>query len=107
MHQNSQNRTAQQELNKLRGELSQHTANVEQADEQAEDLKGLLQQFTKDSRDIKSFIQKLEAENANLRQQLGLTGGDAGAGDDVGTELPATADEDVSPGADRAEESAA
>jgi len=54
-----------------------------------------------------SFIQKLEAENANLRQQAGLTGGDAGAGDEVGTELPATADEDSNPGADRAEESAA
>jgi hypothetical protein len=32
----------------------------------------LLQQFTKDSRDMMTCIQKLEAENANLRQQLGL-----------------------------------
>lgn len=42
-HLRAANDLLQQEMNKLRGELSQHTTNVEQADEQAEDLKALLQ----------------------------------------------------------------
>ncbi len=72
-HLRATNDLLQQELDKLRGELSQQSADGANADEQAEDLKGLLQQFTKDSRDMMACIQKLEAENANLRQQLGLS----------------------------------
>ena len=71
-HLRAANDLLQQELDTARGELSQHSAEGEEAEEQAEDLKGLLQQFTKDSRDMMMCIQKLEAENANLRQQLGL-----------------------------------
>ncbi len=39
--------------------------------ERAEELKTLLQQFTKDSREMMACIQSLEAENAQLREQLG------------------------------------
>ena len=71
-HLRATNELLQQENDKLRGQLSQQSADGADADEQAEDLKALLQQFTKDSRDMMACIQKLEAENANLRQQLGL-----------------------------------
>lgn len=40
--------------------------------QQTDDLKMLLQQFTSDSRDMMACIQKMETENAVLRQKLGL-----------------------------------
>lgn len=39
--------------------------------ERTEELKTLLQQFTRDSREMMACIQTLEAENAQLREQLG------------------------------------
>ncbi len=41
--------------------------------EQPEELKLLLQQFTRDSREMMACIQKLEKENQALREQLGIT----------------------------------
>jgi hypothetical protein len=69
-HLRATNELLQQEVEQLRQDLE--AASGEDTNEQAEDLKGLLQQFTKDSRDMMACISKLEAENANLRQQLGL-----------------------------------
>ena len=39
--------------------------------ERTEELKTLLQQFTRDSREMMACIQTLEAENAQLRELLG------------------------------------
>ena len=69
-HVRAANELLQQEIDKLRDELSQQQASGEDAQEQENDLKSLLQQFTKDSRDMMACIQKLETENAQLRQQL-------------------------------------
>jgi hypothetical protein len=41
--------------------------------ERTEELKSLLQQFTKDSREMMACIQTLETENALLKEQLGET----------------------------------
>ena len=51
------------------------------SEDQSEDLKNLLQQFTKDSREMMACIQSLEKENASLREQLGLDDNDAPAAD--------------------------
>ena len=66
------NELLQQELDRFKEELASRDASSGDAEEQAEDLKGLLQQFTKDSRDMMECIQKLEAENKVLRDKLGL-----------------------------------
>ncbi len=42
-----------------------------QSTEHAEELKALLQQFTRDSREMMACIQTLESENAELRELLG------------------------------------
>jgi len=65
------NELLQKELDQTRTQLESKLASGEEAEEQAEDLKTLLQQFTKDSRDMMACIQQLETENAALRQQLG------------------------------------
>ena len=41
-------------------------------DDRTEELKQLLQQFTRDSREMMACIQSLETENAELRTRLGL-----------------------------------
>jgi hypothetical protein len=41
-------------------------------EDEPEELKALLQQFTRDSREMMACIQALEKENAELRAQLGL-----------------------------------
>ncbi|MCB1685532.1 MAG: hypothetical protein R3E82_07170 [Pseudomonadales bacterium] len=65
------NELLQKELEQTRAQLESKLASGEAAEEQAEDLKTLLQQFTKDSRDMMACIQQLETENATLRQQTG------------------------------------
>jgi len=62
----------QKELDRLNDELANRDAASDDTEEQAEDLKGLLQQFTKDSRDMMECIGKLESENKILRDKLGL-----------------------------------
>jgi CHASE3 domain sensor protein len=60
----------EKELDVLKRTLDANHATNEESAEQAEDLKALLQQFTKDSRDMMECIQNLEAENKTLREQL-------------------------------------
>lgn len=72
------NELLQKELDQTRTLLETKLASGEEAEEQAEDLKTLLQQFTKDSRDMMACIQQLETENASLRQQLGDAPGQPG-----------------------------
>ena len=68
----------EKELDILKATLDTTQASNDESAEQAEDLKALLQQFTKDSRDMMECIQNLEAENKALRDQLSATetGGD-------------------------------
>jgi hypothetical protein len=61
------------ELEALSNKLDSESASPgESVDDRNEELKTLLQQFTKDSREMMLCIQTLEAENAQLREQLGL-----------------------------------
>lgn len=53
--------------------------------DRTEELKQLLQQFTRDSREMMACIQSLETENAELRSRLGL--------DETEAVLPADAEE--------------
>lgn len=69
-------------------------ANAEDA-EQAEDLKALLQQFTKDSRDMMECIQNLEAENQELREQLEASAGADATDDATDSESEAAQAEDA------------
>lgn len=66
----------------------------------AEELKALLQQFTHDSREMMSCIQKLEAENAELRELLGdqappVTQPAPDASEPAAAEAPSTQVEDA------------
>ncbi|MEZ5560331.1 MAG: hypothetical protein R3E86_17530 [Pseudomonadales bacterium] len=70
-HLRAANELLHQQLEKAQNDLAGYKATGEEAEEQAEDLKRLLQQFTRDSRDMMSCIQNLERENARLREQLG------------------------------------
>lgn len=61
------------ELEELRNKLAAASDNAgETGEDRTEELKALLQQFTKDSREMMACIQTLEKENAQLREQLGL-----------------------------------
>lgn len=77
------NELLQKELDQIRTHLESKLASGEEAEEQAEDLKTLLQQFTKDSRDMMACIQQLETENAALRQRLGDGRGESWSADEV------------------------
>ncbi len=61
----------QAELESLRATASAGAGAGDEG-ERTEELKALLQQFTRDSREMMSCIQTLEKENAVLREQLGL-----------------------------------
>ena len=58
-----------QQLADAQAELATLKA-VAEGEEQEEDLKALLQQFTRDSRDMMACIQELEQENRQLRERL-------------------------------------
>ena len=66
-HLRAANELLLQQLEEARTELSKRQNSSEDAEEQAEDLKKLLQQLTKDSRDMMGCIQDLERENARLK----------------------------------------
>ena len=76
----------------LQAELERATAAAEDAPEsegendRTEELKQLLQQFTRDSREMMACIQSLETENAELRKRLGL--------DETEAVLPPSAEEE-------------
>ena len=78
-HLRATNELLQKELQQTKTLLETKVASGENAEEQAEDLKTLLQQFTKDSRDMMACIQQLETENADLRSQLDPTAGASSA----------------------------
>jgi hypothetical protein len=58
-----------QQLAETQKELAAARTSREDAQEQEADLKALLQQFTRDSRDMMACIQELEQENQRLRDQ--------------------------------------
>lgn len=62
-------------------------------DDRTEELKQLLQQFTRDSREMMACIQTLETENAELRSRLGLDETDNSSADVE--EKPAETTEDA------------
>lgn len=78
-HLRAANELLQQQLEEARAELNKQQSSSEDAEEHAEDLKKLLQQFTKDSRDMMGCIQDLERENARLKALVSGTGADTGA----------------------------
>ncbi len=92
-HLRAANELIQQQLEEARTELNKHQSSSEEAEEQAEDLKKLLQQFTKDSRDMMGCIQDLERENARLKALVSDTTADkdAPAADDGSNHDPAEA----------------
>ena len=94
----------EKELDILKATLDTTNASNEESAEQAEDLKALLQQFTKDSRDMMECIQNLEAENKSLREQLGEA--PEAEAETAVDDAEAAADEPTEP-AEAAEESAA
>lgn len=74
------------EIEELRSKLeSASTSSGEPVEDRTDELKALLQQFTKDSREMMACIQTLEIENAQLREQLGLDA-ETGAADTAATE---------------------
>ena len=65
---------AQAQIDALQAELDslRDSAATGGEGERTEELKALLQQFTRDSREMMACIQTLEKENAVLREQLGM-----------------------------------
>ena len=74
---------AQAEIETLKRQVEEGGQN------EGDELKTLLMQFTNDSREMMACIQDLEAENAQMRQQLGIEdtagAGDAAPSDDAET----------------------
>jgi hypothetical protein len=75
-----------QQLAETQKELAAARASREHAQEQEADLKALLQQFTRDSRDMMACIQELEQENQRLRDRPAESSAEGGQGDAGGEE---------------------
>lgn len=80
-HLRAANELLRQQLESAQKEIAALESSSTGAGQEDEDLKSLLKQFTRDSRDMMACIQELEQENQKLREQLGVTGERNTAGD--------------------------
>lgn len=70
-HVRATNELLKQQLEDARNEVAALRLSGRNLEQQEADLKALLQQFTRDSRDMMTCIQELELENQRLRSELG------------------------------------
>ena len=102
-HLRKANEQLQEELNSARAALL--TANSGEGDEEhdGEDLKILLQQFTRDSRDMMICIQMLEGENQQLRDRMASLTPDGSEDASTPAEPAEVSEGDDPPGVDQSD----